>query len=57
MNARYAIYLPEDTEKWFDATFSSESRAHWYAEMNKLEPHEYDVRNTFSNPTEEKDAA
>jgi len=56
-SVRYAIYLPNDVEKWFNITFSSLTRAHWYAEANDLATSEYEVRDTFSNPTEEKDAA
>ncbi|HUX80500.1 MAG TPA: hypothetical protein VMW10_12270 [Alphaproteobacteria bacterium] len=39
----YAIYLPNDNEKWFDINFS-EKRAYWFAELNGLNPDDYDVR-------------
>ena len=42
----YAIYLPNDTEKWFNVTFKKESRALWFAEINNLEPDDYEVRLT-----------
>ena len=47
----YAIYLVNDTEKWFNIHFSNESRAHWYAEASGLEPSEYEVRPKGSLPT------
>ena len=40
----YAIYLPNDNEKWFDINFNRESRAYQFAEMNNLEPADYEVR-------------
>lgn len=43
-NVRYAIYLPSDSEKWFDIVFTSQARAHWFAESNNLSPDEYEIR-------------
>ena len=45
-NDTYGIYLPNDTEKWFKVTFSSESRARWFAEANDLGPKDCDIRST-----------
>ena len=47
----YAIYLPNDNEKWFNVNFSSESRALWFAEINDLEPADYEVRPVTSEAT------
>ena len=43
---RFAIYLPNDTEKWFNIHFSSKDRAYWFAEANDLTPDDYEVRPT-----------
>jgi len=51
MNTTYGIYLPNDTEMWFKIKFSSESRAHWFAEANGLDPAEYEIRSTLQAPT------
>ena len=48
---QYAIYLPNDTEKWFGITFSKVSRAKWFAEIHSLESHEYEIRPDGSKPT------
>ena len=43
---KYSIFLPNDNEKWFSVNFTNEERAHWYAEINGLDPAEYEVRPT-----------
>jgi hypothetical protein len=48
----YGIYLPDDTEQWFKTTFTNEGRAHWYAEVNGLNPDEYEVRLTDEVPAQ-----
>lgn len=40
----YGIYLPNDTEQWFKITFSSQSRARWFAESNDLGREDCDIR-------------
>ena len=40
----YGIYLPNDTEQWFNVTFDTERRARWYAEMNDLGSGDCDIR-------------
>lgn len=51
----YGIYLPNDDEKWFNVIFSKKSRAHWFAEINDLDPNDYEVRpvNVIPAVTEE----
>jgi hypothetical protein len=40
----FAIYLPNDNERWFKVSFSSKARAEWFAEANDLGPDDYEVR-------------
>jgi hypothetical protein len=49
----YAIYLPNDKERWFKTTFSKASRAQWFAESEGLAKNDYEIRTT----EEERDVA
>jgi hypothetical protein len=57
----YGIYLSkeltEGDEKWFNTTFSSPSRAKWFAEGEGLESHEYEIRYSHDLGNKQKEVA